>query len=252
VLLIHGFGALIEHWRRFIPCLRPQHTVCAFDLHNFGYSTPLSGPPSSQAWTQQAAHVLTSVFDEPAIVIGHSMGGLVASHLARDYPHLVRGMVLVNSVGLPPEREPTAFERTLFGMVRTPGVGELLAEVITNAWSVRQGLVSAYWDKERVTPELVEAFTGPLRKPNGPKAYLSVSRALQGFRLNLEPGEVQTSTLIAWGEGDRAMPMQQAEQFRQQFFPHAEVHIIPETAHCPFDERPEAFADVVLPWIAGL
>jgi pimeloyl-ACP methyl ester carboxylesterase len=30
------------------------------------------------------------------------------------------------------------------------------------------------------------------------------------------------------------------------------VHIIPETAHCPFDERPEAFADVVLPWIAGL
>jgi hypothetical protein len=43
-----------------------------------------------------------------------------------------------------------------------------------------------------------------------------------------------------------------AETFKEQFFPNANIHIIPETAHCPFDEDPAAFSAALLPWIDRL
>jgi pimeloyl-ACP methyl ester carboxylesterase len=249
LLLIHGYGALIEHWRRLMPLLQEQHTVCAFDLHNFGYSSPLNGQPSGKAWAQQAAQIIESVLQEPPIVIGHSMGGMVAAQLAHDYPQLVRGLVLTNSVGLPPERSPNALEQAFIGMVRAPVLGEILAEVVTNSWAVKRGLQSAYYNQEQVTPDLVEAFSGPLRKRGGPKAYLAVSRSFGQYQLDFAPGTVQQPTLLIWGEHDRSMPATQAEKFRQRFLPQAQISIIPDSAHCPFDEVPQAFADVVLPWI---
>ncbi len=252
VVLIHGYGALIEHWRRVLPLLREQHTVCAFDLYNFGYSAQSRETPGKEIWVAQAAQVIREVVDQPAVVIGHSMGGMVAAQLAADHPELVRGMVLVNSVGLRPERDPSAFERVLFGAVRTPWLGELLSGVMTGSWAVRQSLLSAYYDKENVTPELVEAFSGPLRKPDGPQGYLAVSRAFQNLVLDIEPGTVQTPALVVWGEQDRSMPSTLAERFQRELFPQATVEIIAETAHCPFDERPAAFAELVLPWIADL
>lgn len=254
LLLIHGYGALIEHWRRLFPLLHEYHTPCAFDLYNFGYSArvPVHLTPGKKVWTAQVAQVIEEMFDAPAVVVGHSMGGMVAAQLANDHPELVRGLVLVNSVGLPPDRTPTAFERTFFGMVRTPGVGEVLAGVMMNPWAVRQGLLSSYYRKERVTPELVEAFSGALRRPGAAQALLAVSRSFNDFLLDFVPGAVQSRTFIIWGEKDRSMPPSLATRFKEALFPEAEIAIIPETGHCPFDENPEAFAAALLPWMERL
>ncbi len=253
MLLIHGYGGVIEHWRRVLPLLQAQHTVCAFDLHNFGYSTPLKDtPPGKESWAAQAADVIEQVFGMPAVVVGHSMGGVVAAHLAHQYPHLVRGVVFINSAGLPMGDGSGLLERLFFGAVHTPVVGELMAEMMASSWAVRQGLGSAYYQPEHVTPELVEAFSGPLRRSGGPQAYLAVSRAFDNLSLDITPGDIQAPALVVWGQYDRAMPSFLAEQFRQQFVPQAEVHLIPDTGHCPFDERPEAFAQVVMPWMLEL
>lgn len=254
ILLIHGYGGLIEHWRQVFPFLRKSHTPCALDLYNFGYSAqlPTQVAPGKEVWATQAAHVIEHVFATPAVVVGHSMGGMVAAQLAHDYPHLVRGLVLVNSVGLPPDRSPSAFARTFFSMVRAPVLGEVLANVMTNPWAVRQGLLSSYYRKERVTPELVDALSGALRRPGAPQAYLAVSRAFQTFVLDFPPGVVTTPILMLWGDKDQSMPPSLATRFKQTFFPQAEIQLIPESGHCPFDETPEAFSAALLPWIGRL
>jgi pimeloyl-ACP methyl ester carboxylesterase len=252
ILLIHGYGGLIEHWRRVFPILQQEHTPYAFDLYNLGYSARLSVAPSKELWATQAAQVIDSLIGQPALVVGHSMGGMVGSQLARDYPHLVRGLVVVNSMGLPREKEPGALTRAMFGIIRAPLLGDALAEVVTNSWMVRQSLLPAYYNKDRVTPDLVEAFSGPLRQPGRARDYLAISRANQNFVLDIQPGQVQVPKLIIWGAEDRSMPATMAPRFQEEIFPDAGIKIIPETAHCPFDEAPETFCEVLLSWMENL
>ena len=253
VLLIHGYGALIEHWR---PVMRPiarQHTLCAMDLYFFGYSARPNVRPSKELWAAQAAAVIENILPGPAVVVGHSMGGIAAVQLAHDYPQLVKGLVLVNSSGmLNPEQPPSDLDRFFFNMTSAPLVGEMLANVFGNQWGARQGLRSAYYRKERVTNELVELFSKPLRQPGGAASYLAVTRSFNNFILDARPGAISAPSLIIWGEEDRSIPPAIATLFKQRMLPQADIQIIPESGHCPFDETPEAFCDKLLPWMAQL
>jgi pimeloyl-ACP methyl ester carboxylesterase len=253
VLLIHGYGALIEHWR---PVMRPiarQHTLCAMDLYFFGYSARPAIRPSKELWAAQAATVIENILSGPAVVVGHSMGGIAAIQLAHDYPQLVKGLVLVNSSGmLNPDQPPSNLDQFLFSMTSAPFFGEMLANVFGNQWGARQGLRSAYYRKERVTDELVELFSKPLRQSGGASSYLAVTRSFNNFLLDVKLGAITAPSLIIWGEEDRSIPPALATLFKQRMLPQAEIQIIPESGHCPFDETPEAFCDTLLPWLAQL
>jgi pimeloyl-ACP methyl ester carboxylesterase len=250
LLLIHGYGALIEHWRRLLPLLH-EHTPCALDLYNFGYSSRMNDTPCLEIWIDQAAQMIEHAFDGPAVVVGHSLGGMVAARLALDHPQLVRGIVFVNSMGLPMQ-QPSPFEHALFSAIRAPVIGDMLAAVIANPWMVRRGLEHAYHRKDTVTPELVEAFSGPLRKTGGAQGYLAVTRALHKLALDVQPGDIEQPALLVWGQEDQSMPADLAERFRREIVPQVEVQILPQTGHCPFDEDPQAFAGALLPWLERL
>ncbi len=252
VLLIHGYGALIDHWR---PVMRPiagEHTLYAIDLYYFGYSARPEGRPSRERWAAQAAAFIRDTIGQPAVVVGHSMGGVVSAQLARSYPDLVKALVLVNSSGAQLQARPLSpIDRLMLDAIGAPLIGEALAGVFGNRWGVRQGLLSAYHRKECVTPELVETFSGPLRR-YGAGSYLKVSREFANLVLDLTPGEIQMPTLLIWGAEDRSIPPAHAEIIKNRMIPHAVIEIIPDSGHCPFDETPQAFLDILLPWLRQL
>ncbi|NJK80092.1 MAG: alpha/beta fold hydrolase [Chloroflexaceae bacterium] len=249
LVLLHGYGGLIEHWQRLMPLLAEQHPVYALDLHNFGYSSVLTVTPSKDIWAAQVAHLIRAVVQQPAVIIGHSLGGAIAAQLAHNEPSLVRALVLVNSVGNPPDHAPSLVERALFGVLQVPGLGELLARTMTTTAGVRYNLELSYHDKSQITPEMVETFAGPLRRPNGPDAYLAVTRTFSSLPLDLDEGCITQPIMIVWGEQDHAMPATLATRLKERFFPDADIRYIPESGHCCFDERPAAFTEIVLPWI---
>lgn len=252
VLLIHGYGALIEHWRPVMRPIASEHTLYAIDLYNFGYSARPAGRPSRERWAAQAAAFIRDTIGQPAVVAGHSMGGVVSAQLARAYPDLVKALVLVNSSGAQLQARPLSpIDRLMLDAIGAPLVGEALAGVFGNRWGVRQGLLSAYHRKECVTPELVETFSGPLRR-YGAGSYLKVSREFANLVLDLTPGEIQMPTLLIWGAEDQSIPPAHAEIIKNRMIPHAEIKIIPDSGHCPFDETPQAFLDILLPWLRHL
>lgn len=250
VLLIHGYGGLIEHWRRFWGTLAPHHTVAALDLYNFGYSSHLTTPPSTALWAAQVVELIQELFTEPVTLIGHSMGGMVAGQVAHDYPALVRDLVLIDSMGLRPEEDPSPLASIILGVMRSPILGDGLATFFSQDWAIESGLRAAYHDQSRITPTLVTDLRGPLRRAGGPQAYLAVSRQIPTFTLAFAPGDVQQPTLIVWGAHDRSMPATLAARLQRELYPQAEIAIIEDAAHCPFDEQPAATAAVVLPWLA--
>lgn len=250
LLFLHGYSSLMEHWCRVLPRIARLHPCYTLDLYGLGYSAPLQGLPDKQVWVDQTADFIQRVLPAPPIVVANSLGGVAAALLARDYPQLVRGLVLVDSTGLPnaPSYYPLV-EHAFYRIIKLPLVGETLAWAMGRPFGVLQFLMIFYHRRERITTDLVAALSGPLRQPGAAMFRLGLLRAMERFSIDIRPGEVRAPTLIVWGERDIVLPPVFAEQFRQQLFPHADIAIIPDSGHCPFDETPEEFCDILLMWV---
>ncbi len=74
-----------------------DHRVIIFDYRGTGQSSKTVQKYSIKMFTEDAAAILDAVKAEPAIVCGHSMGGVVAQLLALDYPHKVKKLILASS-----------------------------------------------------------------------------------------------------------------------------------------------------------
>jgi pimeloyl-ACP methyl ester carboxylesterase len=253
IVLIHGYGGLIEHWWRVMRPLAQRYTVYALDLFGFGYSSRLQVAPSKEFWADQVADFIHAVVPGPAIVVGHSMGGVVATQLTYTYPQFVRGLVLVDSTGLRESNEVSSpIERLIVGAIRAPLLGELMGSILSGKETVRQSLLAAYHRKEMVTPALVEAFSKPLSQPGGVASYLAASRAFEQLILDVPLGAIQTPSLIIWGAEDRPLPPAHAQILKQRVVPEAEIHLLADAGHCPFDEVPDAFCAGLCAWIDQL
>jgi lipase len=111
VLAIHGITSSSRSWPFLAVALgRP---VLAPDLRGRGRSNGLPGPVGMAAHAEDCAAVIRHLADQPVVVVGHSMGGFVATVLAARHPDLVSALVLVDG-GLP--FPPADAEATMAGL----------------------------------------------------------------------------------------------------------------------------------------
>jgi pimeloyl-ACP methyl ester carboxylesterase len=95
VVCIHGLEGSAYNWNPIGPALARNHRVVAPDLSGFGYTPPLERGSSIDANAEVVAGVIRH-FGEDAILIGNSMGGLLALLVADRHPDLVRAIVLID------------------------------------------------------------------------------------------------------------------------------------------------------------
>jgi len=96
VLLIHGIGSSGESWREIIEQLPDNVKIIVVDLLGFGRS-PKPDWVTYNAKRQAQSIAFTYLrkgLRRPAIIVGHSLGGLVAVEIARQYPRLARSLIL--------------------------------------------------------------------------------------------------------------------------------------------------------------
>ncbi len=114
VILLHGSPGSADNYLDYLgdTSLLSRVHLLAIDRAGFGYTTPVKGEPSL---TEQARHirdVLAQYGDRPAILLGHSMGGPVASRFGIDYPELTAGLILV-APSVDPALEPSTWWRKI-------------------------------------------------------------------------------------------------------------------------------------------
>jgi len=98
LVLIHGVGLSKEMWGGQLAGLAPRYQVIAYDMLGHGESQR----PAAQATLDDYAAQLTELLDHlglaTAVVVGFSMGGLVARAFALGHPQRLDALVILNSV----------------------------------------------------------------------------------------------------------------------------------------------------------
>jgi len=94
LLLMHGITVSHETWAWLIPSLAERYRVLALDFRGHGKSGRAPDDYQPQAYVTDAIAVLEELADGPAVVIGHSLGGMTGAALIQQRPDLVRAAVL--------------------------------------------------------------------------------------------------------------------------------------------------------------
>lgn len=218
LVLVHGLAGSSRWWRHNVPALARQFRVYTIDLVGFGGSR--GGPPFA---LNEAPAILGAWLRQldlaPCALVGHSMGGLVAADLAAAAPELVSRLVLVDAAALPIGRR---YVRHLWGLAGIARYARLSLLPVLLADSLRAGprtLLGAIW-------QLLAADISP--------------------RL----GAIRAPTLVIWGEHDKLLPLELGRRL-QASIPGAELAVIAGAGHNPMWERPPAFNQALLAFLAA-
>src|ERR1051326_8372138 len=117
VVLLHGFGGAASNWAAVAPVLARRCRVVVPELPGHGRSSGLPGPAET---LDPYADRIAALLAEPAVVVGHSLGGVIPLRLASRHPELVRGLVLAASAGIASTTRESRRAITLTALVQ-PG-----------------------------------------------------------------------------------------------------------------------------------
>ena len=238
VLLVHGLGGGAANWLALAPLLLPGRRLIVPELPGHGGSEPLPAAPSLNAYADRLALLL----DEPAAVVGHSLGGAIALRLAIRSPDLVQALVLAGSAGISSGSRRARYSLTITGLLkpgkriapyrRRVGRSALLKTLVFGRWGAS--------DPPALSAELAEAYlAGPARHTD----TVSAARALMRDDPRADLERVRCPTLLLWGARDHQLPIEDAFEYSRRL--RAPLRTIADCGHLLIAERPAACADAI-------
>jgi pimeloyl-ACP methyl ester carboxylesterase len=257
LLLVHGFGASTDHWRKNIDTLKQEFDVWAIDLLGFGRSAKPDIPYSGHLWRDQLQAFITDVIRQPTAIAGNSLGGYAALNTAATYPEMVAGVVLLNSAGPFNDgsnlknRQPSPVQRLVKWFALQDWVAYLIFQNTRRKSVIRKTLEKVYLDKTAVTDRLVDEIFRPSGDPGAAKVFASVFKTPRGATVDELLAQLMCPLMTIWGEGDPWMKTRDRGAKFREFYPSVTEHYI-EAWHCPHDEAPDVVNRLICDWALGL
>jgi pimeloyl-ACP methyl ester carboxylesterase len=251
IVLIHGHNAAASAWEMREPFRRfgEQHCVYAPDLLGYGCSERPAVDYTPALYIDLIRDFLREVVGRPSVVIASSVSAPHAIQIAADDPEWITRLVLIAPVGLIPERTRNPAGPAVTALFRSPIVGEALFNALVSRPSLRYFLEGqAYYDKERVTEDLIEINYQTAHQPGAryaPAAF--VGGALYHDVRDSWP-RVGQPALLVWGERSSFTPVSDAATFLA-LNPGAQLEVFQGCGIIPHDEQPETFVTVVSNWM---
>lgn len=272
VLLVHGFGASIPHWRNNIKVIAQNRDVYAIDLLGFGDSDkPIGYQYTMEKWAELILDFLDQIVQEPTVLVGNSVGSLacvIAASESNSSPKsLVKGLVLLNCAGGMNNKAIVDDWRIklLFPLLwlidfllNQRWIASFIFERVKRKESLKNVLSSVYANKESVDDELVEIIKNPADGEGALDAFVAIVTGPPGPNpVQLMP-KITMPVLILWGDEDPFTPLDGpvGKYFSSlptsQGSDNVSLFVLQGVGHCPHDDRPELVHEKLLPWLALL
>lgn len=224
------------------PALAARLETIAVDWPAMGNSPAPSDPGAVTAasLSDSLEALVLSRNTEPALFIGHSVGGYAAARFALRHPERVRGLVLVNSGGF--------YDPGIVGRVfcRLRGFPAVIRHT--------EGSFARFHTKGRNehTAQMFARIDAARRRDAYAAAVAGVWKSFAGDDFDLRPlGTIDRPTLLVWGARDPVVHLRQAGRGAERAIPGSRLVAL-DTGHSPFVEKPDEFLANVLPFLERL
>ena len=234
ILLVHCLGCDRTEWRDVAAQLRRTHRVIAVDLPGMGAT-----PPRARYDLDETADELSALLHAeratPAVVIGHSLGGAIAAHLAERHPADVAGLVVVDML------IKDAFDDAEIDKLRK-GLAQDRKKSL-DAW---YAAMMKPGDLERIRPSLDKVSSATLL--GWAEALMRQPILDGGAKLTMPTLLLATASLLP----DKKPRDQALAAIGFGAAPHLTVERFPEAAHWIMWNAPRRFDEVLERWLARL
>jgi pimeloyl-ACP methyl ester carboxylesterase len=248
VVFVHGLGGQWQNWLENIPRAATERRAIAVDLPGFGLSELPREKVTIPGYGRFVSTLLDRLGLERAHLVGNSMGGLVCSEVAIQFPDLVERLVLVSAAGI-----------STASVLKAPVVTLARAAAAVTAFTAARhrdiasrrltrhaalALVARY-------PSLLKADVAweALMKGTGKPGFDDALLASLGYDYRERLPEIRHPTLIVWGEQDSILPVEDAHEYERLIEDSRKV-VMENTGHVPMVERPAAFNDTLMEFLA--
>jgi pimeloyl-ACP methyl ester carboxylesterase len=241
-LLMHGAGFLsgADGWMPVIPGLAEKLRLLAFDSLNWGPGDVFDQEFSFAYQVDHIREFMDALGIEKANVVGHSMGGWLATLFAYESPERINKLVLVAAGG--------SATRPLANMVdwKAPSVEDIKTQIGRRVESFPEGVdkqhvVQTYLDKQ-ADPAQVEGFAKVMRHMTNPMTR-------QRYNTLRRLAHIHVPTLIIWGREDKTNALEMGEE-QNRGIRNSKLIVYDATGHGVPQERPQEFVRDVLAFTA--
>ena len=255
MIMVHGLGDEADTWRHVFLPLAKQYHVFAVDLPGFGRSDKPICDYTPQFLMEVIYEFKKTLHIDNPILMGSSLGGILAHVLAMDHPECVNGLVLVGG-GLPQSKSMDDWGLRL---MQLPIIGEwLYTRLRKDPTAAFNSLRNVYHDLESL-PESDRKFlytrvNQRVWDDHQRRAYFSTLRNLTPWinriqeKLPKQLKHLVVPTLVVRGEKDSLFSTDNANQVIE-IQPTASKVIIDNTGHLPHQENPRAYLERVSNWL---
>lgn len=246
IILIHGSGpgvSAFANWRLIIPRLsEASYHVFAPDIVGFGETDKLpDNQYTVELWVQHLIGFIESVSDEPVYLVGNSMGGALALHVAYQRPDLVKKLILMGSVGIQ-YKISEGLDRVWGYEPSLESMRELIELFSYDEKAAKNEELVRMRYEASIRPDVKEAFAAMFPEPRQQK--------LDELALTDEQIQsIQIETLLFHGLNDQVIPIADTSYRLIELLPHAELHVFNECGHWTQIEKTEPFVNHILTFI---
>lgn len=236
ILFIHGLGSAADRWMKIPDELSSNFHSIAIDLPGFGESDK----PANIKYTidQFRKFIISfqkeiSIHNEEISLIGHSLGGYIASEIAIQHKNHVKQLVLIDSSGM--LNQPTPILEEYFNAAMNPSKD-----------NVRKAFEKMVADPSRIPSQLVDGFIRRINMPNAKHAFKSTLENSAKTQIGLDRlKQINTiPTLILWGAHDKVIPLEHSKFFKETI-ENSRLEIIDDAGHAPFAEKPNQVCEIL-------
>lgn len=232
IVLLHGYTDSRRSYEPLMAQLPPHLRVIAVTQRGHGDSTKADGPYGIDAFVADLADLLDRLRIKQAVVVGHSMGSLVAQRFALDHRERVRALVLIGAFAtLKDNPGVEAFWEEAVEPLQDPVPPELAREFQESTLA------------RPVPPEFLEMVVAESLKLPA-RVWRAVLQSLRTDDFSHDLRRITAQTLILWGDKDAFCPEDQ-QHLLARTIRGARLIAMPGVGHAPHWEDPRRVAEIL-------
>jgi pimeloyl-ACP methyl ester carboxylesterase len=228
VCLLHGIGSQSGSWARQLEALAPRFRAIAWDAPGYGESDRLAAEsPSAGDYADSFAAFLDAIGVERAVLVGSSLGALMAGAFAARWPERTAGLMLLNPAGGYGRADAAAREANLatrlarLAELGPAGMARALPPGMLSPAASAEARALAAWSTARIRPD----------------GYAQAARMLAHGRLVEDAARYAGPVLVLAGSLDTITPPAGCERIAQAF-PRGSFRLLEGVGHLSYLDAP--------------